>query len=131
MDLTQFDIKPAAMENYLRYNGPHFSEKLVRFAVSKMRKDYKRMEPVTKERLDVMLNDAGVTIENGQLYDDLYVVNMAYSDYWGSSITDQKQLALYVKDYIDDEDGYDGIAFNRFVADCARKGIVIPWEDVI
>jgi hypothetical protein len=26
-------------------------------------------------------------------------------------------LALYVKDVIDDEDGYDGIVFNRWYAD--------------
>lgn len=26
MDLTQYDIKPESMINYLRYNGPHFSK---------------------------------------------------------------------------------------------------------
>jgi len=41
MDLTQYDIKPEAMVNYLRYNGPHFSKKLAEFAVSKMRKGNK------------------------------------------------------------------------------------------
>lgn len=37
-DLTQYDIKPQAMINYLRYNGPHFNKKLYEFAVSKMTK---------------------------------------------------------------------------------------------
>ena len=32
-DLTQYDIKPQSMINYLRYNGPHFNEKLLKFAV--------------------------------------------------------------------------------------------------
>jgi hypothetical protein len=38
-DLTQYDIKPEAMINYLRYNGPHFSKKLVEFAVKHMKKE--------------------------------------------------------------------------------------------
>jgi len=37
-DLTQYDIKPEAMINYLRYNGPHFNKKLLEFAVSNMTK---------------------------------------------------------------------------------------------
>lgn len=130
-DLTQYDIKPEAMENYLRYNGPHFSEKLAKFAISKMRRNRKGIEPITKDKLSDMLEESGIRIENGQLSDALYVANMAFSDYWNSSITEMSQLAKFVKDYIDDEDGYDGIAFNRYIADCARKGIVIPWEDVL
>lgn len=131
MDFTEFDKKPEGMVNYLRYNGPHFSERLARFAIGKMRKGYKRLDPVSKERLEKLLDEAKVEIENGQLADALYVVNMAYADFWGSTLTEEKQLALFVKDYLDDEDGYDGIAFNRFLADCARKGVAIPWEEVI
>lgn len=131
MDLTTFDKKPEEMKNYLRYNGPHFTERLAWFAIRKMRKDYKKLEPITQDRVDGLLEDAGVEVENAQLCDVLYVANMAYADYWGSSITEDKQLAKYIKDYIDDEDGYDGIAFNRFLADCARKGVVIPWGDVV
>ena len=35
-DLTQYDIKPEGLINYLRYNGPHFNKKLFEFAISKM-----------------------------------------------------------------------------------------------
>lgn len=34
---------------------------------------------------------------------------------------------VYVKDVIDDVDGYDGIAFNRWYADMCRKGIQVDW----
>ena len=131
MDLTAFDRKPEEMENYLRYCGPHFNEKLAAFAVSRMKKDYKPIEPIGKEQLKELLAQAGVKIENGQLADAVYVANMAKADYWGSSITDEKKLALFVKDYLDDEDGYDGIAFNRFLADCARKGVAIDWGEMV
>ena len=30
-----------------------------------------------------------------------------------------------------ENDGGNGIAFNRWLADCARKGVVIDWERMI
>ena len=45
----------------------------------------------------------------------------------GSSVLDGLHLCLYVKDVIDDVDGYDGIAFNRWYADMCRKGIQVDW----
>lgn len=131
MDLTQFDIKPEAMINYLRYNGPHFSKKLANFAIKKMRKDGKKLQPITEENMNKIFSDAKIEIENDFLYDPLYVINMAKADFFGSSITTDANLAKFVKDYLDDEDGYDGIAFNRFLADCARKGIAINWEEML
>lgn len=130
-DLTQYDIKPAAMVNYLRYNGPHFTEKLANFAISKMRKDGKPLQKIEKEKLDNMMNSHNIRLDNNYLSDALYVINMAKADFWGSSIVNEVSLVKFVKDYIDDEDGYDGIAFNRFLADCARKGIIIDWEAML
>lgn len=130
-DLTRYDIKPEGMINYLRYNGAHFSKKLAEFAVGRMRKGSQPLTPVTSEAVDNMLSAANISVENAQLYDKYYVANMAKADYFGSSIADELHLARFVKDYIDDEDGYDGIAFNRYLSDCARKGVVIDWENMI
>ena len=58
-----------------------------------------------------------ITLNNNQLYDYVYVYNMGNNDFMGSSIADNKHLCLYVKDVIDDKDGYDGIVFNRWYAD--------------
>lgn len=44
-----------------------------------------------------------------------------------NSVPDGLHLCLYVKDVIDDVDGYDGIAFNRWYADMCRKGIQVDW----
>lgn len=135
MDMTQYDRKPRAMVNYLRYNGPHFTQALCEFAIGKMRvRDGDRsmkIVPWGKEQVNAMLQNAGIELENDQLWDSVYVANMCKSDYFGSSIEDEPHVALYIRDYLDDEDGYDGIAFNRFLADCARKGIAIPWDRVL
>ena len=129
--MTQYDKKPEAMINYLRYNGPHFSKKLCEFATKKMRKNEGRIAPWGKAEVDEMLNTAGVEVENDNLYDTVFVANMCKADYYKSSILDKAGVARYVKDVLDDEDGYDGIAFNRWLADCARKGVAIPWDDVL
>lgn len=135
-DLTQFDIKPEAMVNYLRYNGPHFNKKLLTFATKQMTKrgvnDVEiALVPYTIEQVDNMLRVNNIVLQNNQLYDYAFVANMCRADYLGSSITDESHVAKYVKDVIDDVDGYDGIAFNRWYADMCRKGIVINWEEMI
>jgi hypothetical protein len=78
-----------------------------------------------------MLTNHNVTIENNIGYDALFVLNMAKADFHGSSIKEESGLVKYVKDYLDDPDGYDGIAMTRFYADCIGKGEMIPWEDVL
>ena len=134
-DLTQYDIKPEGMINYLRYNGPHFNKKLCDFAVSMMSKDKMgklvAITPYTKEQVDQMLKTYGIVIKHNQLQDYVYVANMGKADFLGSSITDEKHLAMYVKDVIDDDDAYDGIVFNRWYADMCRIGVVIDWDEMI
>lgn len=39
--------------------------------------------------------------------------------------------ALREKDYLGDPDGYEGVAFTRFYADCIGKGALIPWDDML
>lgn len=134
-DLTQYDIKPEGMINYLRYNGPHFNKKLCDFAVSLMEKKIGNImtpiTPMTKEDVDKLLKDNGITIKGGQLYDAVFVANMCKADFLGSSIVDNLHMAKYIKDVLDDDDAYDGIVFNRWFADMSRKGIVVDWDEMI
>lgn len=134
-DLTQFDIKPEGMINYLRYNGPHFNKKLCDFAVSKMYKKVGnvkvKLQAYTKEQVDNILSVNNIRLQNNQLYDHVYVANMCKADFLNSSVKDEMHLAKYVKDVIDDDDAYDGIVFNRWYADMCKQGIVIDWEEMI
>lgn len=134
-DLTQFDVKPEGMVNYLRYNGPHFNKKLLDFAVSKMYKKVGNTKvPVsgyTKEQVDKLLTQNNITLKNNQLYDYVYVADMCKADFLNSSIKDESSLAKYVRDVVDDSDAYDGIVFNRWYADMCKMGIVINWEEMV
>lgn len=86
------------------------------------------LEPITREQLDNMMKQSNVHLTNNDNpYDAVFVANMCKADYLGSSVPDGLHLCLYVKDVIDDVDGYDGIAFNRWYADMCRKGIQVDW----
>ena len=120
---------PQGMQNYLRYNGWHFTEKMCAFAVSRMRGlDGKRIKPWSREEVDGLLAAANVIIDNNELHDYVFVANMCKADYYNNSITTDDNVAKFVKDYIDDPDGYDGLPFTRWYADMRAKGIPIDWE---
>lgn len=134
-NLTQFDEMPEAMIAYMRHYGPHFNRKLYEFAVSNMFKEVndrrEKITPYTKEQVKNLLKSYNVTVYNDQLYDATYVACMCKADFLGSSITDEKHMALYIKDVIDDDDAYDGIVFNRWYADMCYSGVAIDWEDML
>lgn len=129
--LDLYDMKPEGMIAYLRYNGYHFNKKMCEWAVSKMRRDGSTITFLDKEKVESMLKSEGVTLQNVEGYDHVYVANMVRADYWNKSIKDEKQMCQFVKDMVDDEDQKDGFIFNRFYADCCHNGLPIPWEDVL
>lgn len=124
---------PEDMENYLEFNGWHFNKKMCQWAVSKMykmvngKKEY--IQPYTIESLEALKER--VKIDFDVDYDSVYIANMCKADFLGSSIQNETQLALYVKDVMGDPDGYDGMPFTRFYADCIGSGTSIPWSDLL
>jgi len=132
---TQFDEMPGAMIAYMRHYGPHFNRKLFEFAVSLMTKEQNGKEvpvtPYSKEQVKNMLSSNNIELKNNQLYDSTYVANMCKADFLGSSVPDERHLAMYVKDVVDDPDGYDGIVFNRWYADMCYTGVAIDWEEML
>ena len=126
---------PSGMEEYLEMYGWHFSKKMEEWAASRMYKSengVKRyIDPFTKESFDTLKNKYGFQIRSGKGYDDIYIANMCKADFLGSSIRDEGLLLRYVKDVIEDPDGYEGMPFTRFYADCIGSGTPIDWEDMI
>ena len=134
-DLSQYDIKPKYMINYIRYYGEHFNKALCEFACKKMYRIENRarvkVKPYTKEEVDSLLNRHNIVLENSKGYDYVFVANMCKADFFNSSVPTEAHLAKYIKDVIDDPDGYEGIVFYRWYADACKKGIIINWEDMI
>lgn len=122
-DFTEYDIKPEAFVNYLRYYGPHFNKKLCDFACEQLEK-----AEYSKEKLDILLQSYKIDIKGAKLQDAVYVINWAKSIFYGSGISDEKHLVLFVKDIFEKE---GDLIFNRWYADMAKRGIPIEWEDML
>lgn len=122
-DFTIYDIKPEGFINYLRYYGQHFNKKLCEFACKQMsRQDY------SKEKVDMLLKANNIEIPNAKLYDTTYVANWCKNVFYGSSISDERHLVLFLKDIFTKE---SDLVFNRWYADTVKQGIPIEWDDMI
>jgi hypothetical protein len=135
--LFNFMELPSDMKRYIRHFGLHFNHKLYEFAISKMNRKIKgsdrteKMKPIEKSKFDEALKKCNLTLQYDELYDGVFVWSMAVSDFFESSLPTEKEVAQYVKDYVDDVDQVDGFIFNRWVADMYLKGIGIDWDDFI
>lgn len=130
--LDIYDTMPPAIEKYLQAHGWSFSKAMCEFAVGRMKdRNGKKITPYTKEQVDKLMTTYGVTLKNDNGYDAVYVANMAKADHVGSALSNEQQVAMFVRDYIDDEDGYAGKTFTRYFADLIGSGTNAPWEDLL
>ena len=127
--LDLYDELPKAMRKYLMHNGWHFNKSLCDFAVSLMTKRGKPLESLSKETVDKLLEMNKVHLDNNVGYDYVFVANMCKADYYGSSITDDRHVALFIKDTIDDEDAADGTTLRRWYATMVANGVMVNWDD--
>ena len=131
-----YDEIPEGMKRYINNYGCHFNKKLCIEASKRM---YKRVDgskeyikPYTKEQIDSLLKAESIKLDRDVLYDKVYVANMCQADYLGSSVPkDDRHLALFIKDMIDDPDATEGFIFNRFYADCMFMNNPIDWDEMI
>lgn len=134
-DLSNYDIKPKYMKNYIRYYGEHFNKALCEFAVNKLHKITNgvktKIVPYTKEEVETILKKYNITLERKQGYDYIYAANYCKVKLLGSSVPNEQYLAKYIKDSVDNTDSENGAIFYCWYADCCKKGIIIDWEDMI
>jgi hypothetical protein len=96
-----------------------------------MKKGGKKLEALNKEYIDKVLQQNNVVLTKNIGYDYIFVANMCQADYYGSSISDEKHFALYIKDTIEDEDAGDGTTMRRWYATMVANGIMVDWEEFI
>ena len=134
--LSNYSI-PEDMQQYLSFYGYHFNKKMYEYAVGKMKKkdratgEKESLSPIDMEEFEKSLKRYRVDIPSNNLYDAAYLASMIEADFWGSSIEDEEHMARYIKDVLCDVDGYDGLVFSRFLADCSAKGNVIFWDKML
>ena len=87
--------------------------------------------PYTKEQVEGLLESYGIKLKRNKLYDAAYAASMCKADFLGKSVPDEKHLAQYVKDVLDDADADEGYLFNRWYADQMFMGNPIDWESLV
>lgn len=135
--LDIYDNMPKAMKAYLGNYGWNFNKKACEAAVKGMRKinpttgEKEAIQPMTKDRVDELLEKHGIKLEHNKGYNYVYVANQGYADLYKRSVPDEQHLAMYVKDVIDDPDNEGGNVLRKWYADCTKKGIPVEWEDIL
>lgn len=131
--LDVYEALPEGMREYLSNHGWHFSKKLAEYATNlqRMKNADGTSHHWDHEQVKQALERNGITIEKAKGYDCMYVANMAYSDFYPKPLASEAAILQYVKAYIDDPDGYDGIALTRYYADCIGKGEPLAWEEFL
>ncbi len=127
---------PSGQREYYMHYGEHFSKKAAEFAIKNMRKRgpsgaEEPIKPMSLEDVDDLLSRNGVRLKNDVGYDKVYLVAKCMSDYLGSSVPDETHVAKYVKDVLDDADGYDGMPFVEWYHKVLHIGIPVMWEDIM
>lgn len=129
--LDTYDTIAPDMRAYLGSYGWHFNKKVYTFAVQQMKSTAGKQMPYTKEDVEAMLKTHGVELKNNVGYDAVYVASMCKADYYGSSIADDKHMALFIKDTIDDVDAADGNVMRKWYASMVGAGIPVEWAELL
>lgn len=135
--LDIYDEMPADMKKYISNYGWHFNKRAYEYAVKYMYKAsnvFNKKEAVkaySKEDVDKLLEANGISLKTKIMHDYVYVATMCKADYLGSSIDDEKHLAMFVKDTIDDVDASNETTFRRWVATMVGNGIPVDWSEIV
>ena len=137
--LDSYESFPRPMRQYLSRYGFHFSKRAYELACDSMIDAAKtrelnkpvKVKPYTREQVDNLLNAVGIELKNKVLYDYVFAATMCRADYFGSSVPDERHLALFVRDYVDDPDGSDEIPFRRWLATNVGNGTPIDFSDLL
>ena len=131
-----YDEIPEGMKRYINNYGCHFNKKLYEEAVSRMFKkddegEEEDIKPYSKEQVERLLESYDIKLKRNKMYDACYVACMCKADYLGKSVPDEKHMAMFIRDMIDDPDASEGFIFNRFYADQMFMDNPIEWDEML
>lgn len=118
-------------DKYVEVHGKHFSRKLSEHVCSKMENRNGIEHTWTPEQVENAIMKMGKHLDAAHKYDAHYLANMAYADYYGSSLTSEPDCIQFAIDFIADPDGYAEKAFTHYISDAMTKCISIDWADFI
>lgn len=132
-DTANFIMKAGAFGEYIARHGYHFSNALADCATKMMRNTNRKEHRWTSDQIRQQLAMHGITdLGSCTLGDITYLANMAYADFFPDVINGEHACIKYAIAVAKDPDGYEGIAFSRWIADLIGKRITtIDWEKFV
>lgn len=118
-------------ENYIKNHGHHFTDELADYASSLMKPYSDSIPKIKSSEIPEYISEntrlkAKFHSSNGDL---AYLINMYNTDFTSTGfITSIKNYVSMALAIINDEDGYNGMIFDRWLTDIEAKQIKIDWE---
>lgn len=117
---------------YLKEHGYHFTCALAEYASSLMENANGKSHSWTSAQVKSTMLSLGLTIPDNVTNGDVtYLANMYYADLFPDPLKDENACFKAAYKVANDPDGYDGLIFNRWIADVNGKGISIDWEKFV
>lgn len=128
---TLGSYKDTDYHKYIDRYGKHFNKKLCQHACKQMVNYNGTSHTWTADQIQSLINVNKISIPStSTIYDIAYTANMAYADFYPSLIN-ERQCLDYAMAVANDEDGYEGIQFCRYIADIMGKDDTIDWNNFI
>lgn len=126
-------MENSGFKRYIARHGYHFSERLAEYVSSTMKNGDGTIHRWIPSEVRSALISLGKTDFNMSTIGDLtYLANMAYADFYPDVLDSEIACIKYAYAVAHDKDGYDGIAFTRWLADIIKKHVTdIKWENYV
>lgn len=122
-------VKNKYYDRYIENHGHHFTTELADYVTKLMENADKSKHNWSAEDVSNALKEMGVKIPATSTIGDVaYSANMAYADYYPDVLPAVNMCLKYAEVTANDPDGYEGMVFNRWLADAMSNDMNIDWK---
>lgn len=131
-DNCKMPLDTDGYSEYIKKNGQHFTDALAEYASKMMENANGQAHSWTTSQVKKAMESLGLTIPNNVTYGDAaYLANMYYADLFPDPLKDEASCLKAAYKIANDPDGYEGLIFNRWLADMVGKEVKIDWTKFI
>lgn len=130
--IHEYGQKSEHYKRYIEKHGYHFTDELAEHASKAMKNVSSNPHSWTVQQAKKTMESLGLAIPSTSTHGDItYTANMAYADFYPDPIKDEASCLRYAYKVATDPDGYEGMAFCRWMADVYMKHKEIDWEKFV
>lgn len=122
-------MSDAGFKKYIKKHGYHFTDMLAEHISNKMINDNGQQHTWKALEVKKAMEGLGLNIpyDSVTLGDVTYLANMYYSDFYPDILKSEVECLKAAYKIAVDIDGYNGMAFCRWISDAVGKNIKINW----